>query len=221
MEVLGNFDDFADAFPMGLLPLVFRVILQEWPKFPRTSRKPLENRITKPFVGHLQTCQDARRLPFFFDSNVKLVESSSDTELGEIDIRIMHGKRPKIFFAFECKCLNVVREGKRDSQAGKYVGAGGMGCFLSGQYEGGGDCGGMIGYVMDNNLDYAKIAVNSALTKSAKLLGLQRPYKLNSAALLPEGLGCSETIHAVKKSNFTIYHLFLAYDGGRMENDLA
>lgn len=220
MEVIGNFDDFADVFPMGLLPWVFRVIFQEWPRFPRTSRKPLENRITKPFIGHLQTCQDVRRLPFFFDSNVKLVESSSDTESGEIDIRVMHGKRPKVFFAFECKCLNVIRAGKRDSQAGKYVGTGGMGCFLSGQYEGGSDCGGMIGYVMDNDREYAKIAVNSALTKNARLLGLQRPYELNPASLLPEALGCSETIHTVKENNFTIYHLFLPYDGGKMENDL-
>jgi hypothetical protein len=221
MEVVGNFDDFADAFPKGLLPWVFRVILQEWPKFPRTSRKPLENRITKPFVGHLQTCQDTRRLPFFFDSNVKLVDADSDTESGEIDIRVLHGKRPKVFFAFECKCLNVVRDGKRDGQAGKYVGAEGMGCFLSGQYEGGSDCGGMIAYVMDNDLDHAKNAVNNALTKNIKLLRLQRPYNLNSPLLLPQDLGCSETIHTINENHFTIYHLFLAYDEGRMKNGLA
>ncbi len=211
MEIRGDFDDFADAFPAGLLPWVFRVILQEWTHFPRTSRKPLENRITKPFVGHLQTCQDTRPLPFFFDSNVKLVEAKSDTETGELDIRVMHGKRPNVYFAFECKCLNVIRKGQRNSQSGKYVGAGGMGCFLSGQYAAGSDCGGMIGYVMDNDVDYAKLAVNQALKKYKKSLALREPAQLAPASILKEESLFSETKHSIKRNTFKIYHIFLAY----------
>ncbi len=211
MEIIGNFDDFADAFPADLLPWVFSVILNEWTHFPRTSRKPLENRITKPFVGHLQTCQYTRHLPFFFDSNVKLVEAESDTETGELDIRVMHGKLPTVYFAFECKCLNVIRKGQRNSQSGKYVGAGGMGCFLSGQYAGGSDRGGMIGYVMDNDVDYAKLAVNQALKKYKKSLGLQDPAHLAPASILKEEPLCSETKHSIKRNTFKIYHVFLAY----------
>lgn len=212
MEISGNFDDFADVFPENLLPWVFRVIFKEWTCFPRTSRKPLENRITKPFVGHLQTCQDTRSLPFFFDSNVKLVEAASDTETGELDIRVMHGKRPKVFFAFECKCLNVIRKGRRHSQTGKYIGAGGMGCFLSGQYAWGSDSGGMIGYVMDNDVDYAKLAVNRALVKNKKSLEVREPFQLKLASILREESRCFETVHYIKGNLFTIYHIFLAYD---------
>jgi hypothetical protein len=216
MEVSGTFDDFADAFPESLIPWVFRVILQEWPKFPRTLRQPLENRITKPFVGHLQKCQDIRRLPFFFDPNPKLVEPDNDTEYGEVDIRVMHGKRPKVFFAFECKCLNVVRRGRRDSQAGKYVGADGMGCFLSRKYWGGSDCGGMIGYVMDNNLYSAKDSINKALKRNVKQLGLQKPEQLNPTPMCPEDSRCSETRHHVNKTFYTIYHILLEYNGDRL-----
>lgn len=212
MKVVGSFDDFADAFPMGLLPRVFRIILQEWSNFHRTSGRPLENRITKRFVGHLQKCQEVRRLPFFFDALTKVVDAENDTETGELDIRVMHGKRPKVFFAFECKCLNVIRNGKRNSQAGSYVGAGGMGCFLSGQYDGGSNCGGMIGYVMDNDLDFAKSAVNRALKKNAPLLELHSTKQLNPSKLFPMKSHCKETSHRISNNIFTMYHFFLTYE---------
>lgn len=219
MEVVGNFDLFADAFPESLLPWLFNVILQEWPKFPRTSRQPLENRITKPFVGHLQSCSDTRHLPFVFDFGVKLLDANKDTELGELDIRVMHGQRPKVFFAFECKCLNVTRNGRRHSQAGKYVGVDGMGCFLLGRYWGGSDNGGMIGYVMDNDLDYARTAVNNALNRNAKQLGLQKPEQLNPTSMCSEESRCSETRHHFNRKLFTIYHILLEFNGRRLGQD--
>ena len=138
--------------------------------------------------------------------------AESDTETGELDIRVMHGKRPNVYFAFECKCLNVIRKGHRRSQSGKYVGTGGMGCFLSGQYAGGSDCGGMIGYVMDNDVDYAKLAVNQALKKYKKSLGLQEPAQLAPASMLKDEFLCSKTKHSIKGNTVKIYHIFLAYN---------
>jgi len=86
-----------------------------------------------------------------------------------------------------------------------------MGCFLSGQYAGGSDRGGMIGYVMDNDVDYAKLAVNQALKKYKKSLGLQDPAHLAPASILKEEPLCSETKHSIKRNTFKIYHVFLAY----------
>ena len=213
MTIVGNVDDFADTFPPSLLPWVFRIVFTEWNNFPRTSRNPLENRITKPFVGHLQSCQETRQLPFFFDTNVKLVDPKKDTETGELDIRVMHGKRPKVFFAFECKRLNIVNKGKYYSQAGKYVGEEGMGCFLSGQYDGGSDCGGMVGYVMDNDVMKAISAINKALATYKDSLKIKHPMKLKISSLLSEEDNpCYETVHMKIENHFTIYHLILPYD---------
>lgn len=216
MEVIGDFDPFEDVFPESLLPWLFRIILHEWPKFPRTSRQPLENRITIPFVGHLQICADTRRLPFIFDFGAKILDADKDTVIGELDIRVMRGQRPKVFFAFECKCLNVLRNGKRYSQAGKYIGIDGMGCFLSGRYCGGSDIGGMIGYVMDNDLDYAKLAVNRALRRNIEPLGLKEPEHLSQTSMCSEESRCSETRHLINNKLFTIYHMLLEFDGDRL-----
>lgn len=212
MQVLGEFDDFADVFPADYLPWVFRVVLEEWPRFNRTKRKPIENRITKLFVAHLQTSQEVRKLPFFFDPNLKLVEKDSDVETGELDIRVMAGKRPRVYFAFECKCLNVIRNGKRNSQSGEYVGTGGMGCFISGQYDGGGDCGGMLGYVMDNDIPFAVNAINKSLAKNACALELKKPHQLLPCKIYPKNSNCAQTEHKVKRGLLTIYHILLAYN---------
>ncbi len=213
MNIIGDFDPFADTFPPSLLPWVFRIVFKEWNNFSRTTRNPLENRITKPFVGHLQFCQEIRRLPFFFDANVKLVDAEKDTETGELDIRVMHGRLSKVFFAFECKRLNVIVKGKYHSQAGKYVGKNGMGCFLSGQYDGGSDCGGMIGYVMDNDVQKAIIAINKALKTYEDSLRIKQPVKLKISSLLSEENNlCYETVHMNIKNDFTIYHVILPYD---------
>jgi len=188
MDVIGDFGPFADTFPPSRLPWLFSIIIKEWNNFSRTTRNPLENRITKPFVGHLQSCRENRSRPFIFDANVKLLDPGKDTEIGELDIRVMHGKRPKVFFAFECKRLNVIRNGKYSSLSGEYVGKDGMGCFLSGQYDGGSDCGGMIGYI-------------------------KQPVKLKMSPLLSEKNNpCYETVHMNIENDFTIYHVILPYD---------
>jgi len=211
MNIIGNFDLFADTFPPSLLPWVFRTVFKEWNNFPRTNRNPLENRITKPFVGHLQSCQETRQLPFTFEALVKLVEAEKDTEVGELDIRVMHGKRSKVFFAFECKRLNLVNKGKYASLVGEYVGEDGMGCFLSGKYDGGGDCGGMIGYVMDNDVKRAIVAINKALVRYKDALRIKPPLKLKKSFLFTEKESCYETVHMKIENDFTIYHLILPY----------
>ncbi|MBW2166660.1 MAG: hypothetical protein JRG74_11385 [Deltaproteobacteria bacterium] len=213
MDVIGDFGPFADTFPPSRLPWLFSIIIKEWNNFSRTTRNPLENRITKPFVGHLQSCRENRSRPFIFDANVKLLDPGKDTEIGELDIRVMHGKRPKVFFAFECKRLNVIRNGKYSSLSGEYVGKDGMGCFLSGQYDGGSDCGGMIGYVMDNDVKKAISAINKALKTYKNTLKIKQPVKLKMSPLLSEKNNpCYETVHMNIENDFTIYHVILPYD---------
>jgi len=187
MNIIGDLGPFADTFPPSRLLWLFRIIFKEWNNFSRTTRNPLENRITKPFVAYLQSCPENRSRPFIFDANVKLLDPEKDTEVGELDIRVMHGRLPRVFFAFECKRLNVIRNGKYASQAGEYVGEGGMGCFLSGKYDGGSDCGAM--------------------------LRIKQPVKLKISSLLSEEDDpCYETVHMNIENDFTIYHVILPYD---------
>jgi len=62
MNHAGSFGLFAEAFPTDLLPAVFALILEEWPRSPRPDEKPIENRISNRFVGHLNNAM-RKKLP--------------------------------------------------------------------------------------------------------------------------------------------------------------
>lgn len=213
MNVGGNFDGFADVFDNSLLPEVFAMVIEEWPKALRPTAKPLENRITNRFVGHLLGAVRKRKLPSFsFIYRPKLADPDSDSESGEIDICVHSCScHPEAFFGFECKCLNVQTKGGLKSQAGAYVGAKGMGCFVSGQYPTTCGCGGMLGYVLDRDIASATKAINKALKRTKNALRLASPHRLKPADICPVSDGIFETTHETDGHSLLIYHILLPF----------
>lgn len=210
----GIFDFFAQAFPNDLLPSVFRFMLAEWPNSPRPSENPLENRITNRFVAHLQDVMRKQELPRFkFICRPKLPDVESDSESGEIDIQVdSHSCHPDAYLVIECKRLNVETDGGFASQAGEYIGDGGMGCFLSGQYPSGGNVGAMLGYVMTRTIQEAMNSINGQLSAHQEILNLREPYMLGDSSFLPDEPHVKETWHTYKGNTLQIAHIFLQYD---------
>jgi len=208
MTQSGEFSAWASCFPDDCLPLLFRVIVDEWPLFRRPERT-IENRITHNFVDHLRRTTRGK-VPFGFQYRDKLTSADSDTEEGEVDIIVRAGVDPLVFFGFECKRLRVLgKDGSIRSEAGDYVGPGGMGCFLSGQYDGGGLSGGMIGYVMDGEVSKARTAVDDAIFAEKKNLKTHSPHRLSK---VDPKIRCNEleqTIHDFREERLTIFHLLL------------
>jgi hypothetical protein len=210
MTFAGNPNLWADMFPTEHLPAVFQMILAEWPNFARpTSAKKLENRISNRFVGHLKQAARRTRSPFNFKYRSKIADPDADSESGELDIEVFTGLDTDVYFAFECKRL-FNKAGT--SEAGKYVGSGGMGCYLTGQYGGNAGSGGMIGYVMTGDPSAAEQAVKQAIESRSKALRLLDPKALHPSDLIPGETRISQTLHAMKGDEiFTIYHLFLPF----------
>lgn len=77
---------------------------------------------------------------------------------GRIDVKVIYSFHSKAFFGMECKRVR----GKRVSLARKYVEEGVM-RFVSGKYGAGHDWGGMIGFVVDGNVDDAANKLSSFL----------------------------------------------------------
>jgi len=213
MNVAGEFDLFADAFPTDLLPEVFSVVIKEWPNSPRPEGNPLENRITNRFLGHLTTVMRKKQAPnFSFHLRPKLPDPDSDSESGEIDIRVRSfSPHPDAYFVFECKRLNVQYDSGFATEASKYVGDGGMGCFVSGQYPTTCDCGGMLGYVMDGNVPAAVKAINKALGNRREQLRLQPPYQLTPSESMSRDGSVRQTAHRQNQHVLLIYHVFLTF----------
>jgi hypothetical protein len=210
MNIAGNFDYFADTFPTALLPRVFDMICNEWPKSPRPDDNPIENRITNRFVGHLIRVMRKETSPAFrFTYRPKLASADSDSETGEVDIRIdSFSCRQEAYFVFECKRLNINGKSGLATGASAYVGKEGMGCFISGKYPTTCGCGGMLGYVMDQNVDSAIASINTALSGHKDQLQLCCPHLLQTAAIHPD---VWQTLHGKEVPVLTLYHLLLPF----------
>lgn len=90
---------------------------------------------------------------------------------GEIDIAVLLDGSRMRYLAYECKRLNVVRDGRRRSQAAQYV-MGGVLRFIVEQYAEGLPVGSMLGYVMDGDLMFARRKVVEALERKNQEVGL-------------------------------------------------
>jgi hypothetical protein len=132
----------------------------------------------------------------------------SSEERGRIDLRLLHGYREEVYFAFECKRLNVVFKSGPDSLSSEYV-SDGMMRFITGQYSLTLPEGGMIGYVLDGNLAGAKGSVDTSIRNKCTELKMTPPGGLNVSSIQPEDDRLSETLHHLDKCDFLIHHIFL------------
>ncbi len=211
--VQGDFDLFAQAFPNDLVPSVFRLMLREWPNASRPEGNPLENRITNRFVGHLTRVMRTYELPQFkFTLRPKAADPDADSESSEFDIAVdSFSRHPDAFLIVECKRLNVETNTGFQSNAGSYIGDEGMDCFISGQYQSGGNIGGMLGYVMTRTIDDAIAAINQQLAAGHEALRLQRPFELQKSAIVANEPHVKQTSHKLDDGDFEIVHLFVEF----------
>ena len=209
MNRSGTFDAWATAFPAELVHELILTVLEEWPKFVRPNRS-LENRITHRFVGHLRQATRGK-MPFGFYYRERIIDPNSDVESGEVNISVRAGVDPEVFFCFECKRLNVVYEVTRlpRRKTEDYVGSEGMGRFIVGKYDGGSDEAGMIGYVMDGDVEGARAALEASVCQAGRTLRLLAPKRLHPVSILPQDRRVWQTVHRVRRKRFTIYHLLL------------
>ncbi len=213
MSWAGDLSRWVGLFPDGLVPEIIDLVLDAWYAFPQPRPRPddLENPITIRFCTHLRSHRTARNLPVNIDTECSEIDARQGRLAGRIDIRLTrHGDYEDIYFAIECKRLNVVSaNGKRSSLAREYVDKGMM-RFIEGKYAKGLDKGGMLGYVMDGKVTDAVNAVDIKVREFRKELRMHRANGLLSSSVRPSEKGVKETHHKVQANPFVIHHIFMA-----------
>ena len=212
-QVIGDPQLWLDTFPEDQIPQIIQLVLNVWRTLPRIDRSELEVPLTRRFRSALIQDKNMRRevaVSIWRES----VEDDVDLaeEVGRIDLRFTSAYRVRedVYFAFECKLLNVITpQGKFQSLAGPYVSKG-MLRFVTGQYAATLNNGAMLGYVMDGKVAAARRAVEQAIQKQGSQLCLAPSAQLCNSALIPSGK-VAETRHLLNSRNFILYHLFLAY----------
>ena len=127
--------------------------------------EPVEDAITINLVNILSKDRRARRLFHWLEFHFEPFGFTPDGmaySKGEIDMAlVLDGERER-YLAYECKRLNVVRNGKRESLASRYVKEGLM-RFVTEQYAESLPVGCMLGYVMDGDVSGAQSGIFAAI----------------------------------------------------------
>jgi len=192
-------------FPLTEVKQTIELILQSWKSF--KNKVKLEDKITNEFYAHL--IENKSRSTYFFTIVPRPAEiDERGEEIGEIDLKVIYQNQEKTYFSFECKRLRVHFPSGFGTLAGKYV-TEGMYRYFNGQYARNLDKGGLLGYVMDGNIDLAVNDVKAAIEKRRLNLYMQENETLRASSCSTSNK-VKETLHKYGPTKrFTIYHIFL------------
>jgi hypothetical protein len=192
-------------FPIEEVKQAIELILRSWESF--NAKVNLEDKITNKFYAHL--IENKSRSTYFFTIVPRPAEiDEQGEEVGEIDLKVIYRSQEKTYFSFECKRLRVHFPSGFATLAGKYV-TEGMCRYFNGQYARDLDKGGMLGYVMDGNIDVAVNDVEAAIEKRLSSLYMEENETLKVSSCITSKQ-VKETLHKYGPTKrFTIYHVFL------------
>ena len=207
----GDIDLWSKSFPTTLIPEILNLIIDVWPKclseysFTPSDHEP---RITRRLKYLLQQERTLRKIPVRIQREVPEEIAGDDVEeKGRIDLVFTHGPLENVYFAFECKRLNISSGGSRKSLASEYVGIDGLGTFIREWYAVGLSQAGMLGYVMDSDINYAQARINKRILSRKNELNTNNG--LEQSNIIPEATGVKLTIHKLSDRTMSIHHIFL------------
>lgn len=194
------------------MPAILRLILSTWQEMPTLSPDALEDPTTEGLCRALRKNRTSGELPFRIDIQMVELDPADGERQGRLDIVFSPMvSNEAIYFCLECKRLNVTIRGQRRSLATEYV-TQGMIRFVRRQYGAQVRHGGMLGYVLDGQIDRAIDAVGAAIGVHQEELCLVGEPGLDRSSFLSQEGGLFETAHARAPAPqpFLLQHIFAA-----------
>ena len=221
MSVIGSPANWADLLEQ-MLPQLLRLTIATWRELPGPLDSDREDDITNALCRALRESRTVRELPFYVQTQLVELEPTAGQDLGRLDIAFLPtglsgAPNESIYFCLECKRLNVRTNGQMRTYASEYV-LHGIIRFVSGQYSRAVRHGGMLGYVLDGNVQTAINSVARNVQRRCAELGMEPPGGLRPSTILSGEAGARETQHRRKHDAalFLIHHLFVAGRASRL-----
>ena len=152
---------------------MMKIVAAIWPGcIAGLSGQPAEDDITTQLVDVLSRDPRARilgEIEFQFHPFGHRPDGTAYSK-GIIDMAVLLDRTRTRYLAYECKRLNVKRDGRRRSLATQYV-MEGLHRFITEQYAEGLPVGCMLGYVMDGDVPFALANVVDALERTSQEVG--------------------------------------------------
>lgn len=199
-----------ELFPLGFSGEVMLHVVTTWNTFSLNRQVKHEISITAVFRDALIEAYVAAGRSWFIALEDPITDPNFGTELGRNDLRFYpqnhHGQT--VFFTVECKRLRVETKSGISQLADKYVDEG-IQRFVDGRYSSGLPCGGMVGYVMDNEMSKALESVQTAIKSRRKKVKLRPRTFRTPSSILPKYKWSADTQHLCASGNIALHHALL------------
>jgi hypothetical protein len=212
--IIGDAEIWADTFPEELIPRMLHLVISTWEPFAKPGPSDHEVPITQRFKHSLKQAKDFQRLPVRIEREPAEDDPLTGEELGRIDLKFLPAvsAHEEVYFAFECKRLNVIANGTSRTLAAEYV-TQGMMRFVAGQYASSVHNGGMIGYVLDGKGDEAITSVDQNVQRRHTDLQMTASAGLEQSSINPNNRLMRESNHFLStRPKFRLHHIFLECD---------
>ena len=210
MKSYGAPDAWLDLIA-SLVPDILQLVWSTWQTMPPLAPNALEDPTTEEFCRRLRHSRSATELPFRIDIQMVELGETADAEQGRMDI-VFSPLLPTeyVYFCLECKRLNATNAGSKRSYSTEYV-VHGMTRFVTGQYASQVPQGGMLGYVLDGDVESAMNRISLAISRHRRDLGMRTPGLMLKSTIPTAVTTLRETQHRRKLTGqpFVIYHVFV------------
>lgn len=208
----GDASQWDDFFAQDLIPSVFGLVLETWGLIERPAADEREDHTTVRLFSAMVKAKDRSRHSFLIRYQDVEVDFDLDKETGRKDIVFFPPlNEEEIYFCLEAKRLNVVTNDVRKSLADEYVKEG-MQRFIDRKYSRRICHGGMLGYVLDGDVDRAMTNVANNIRANCQPLRMQAPGDWTASTIRPADAHIKETRHqrAEPTAPIRMHHLFVA-----------
>ncbi|MCL4203305.1 MAG: hypothetical protein KJ000_12460 [Pirellulaceae bacterium] len=212
MSVAGNPAQWDDLFEQDLIPAVLTLVIAAWGQIEKPAQDAREDDISKRLYLALVNGKDRNSHAFLIRYQDVEVDDDLSKESGRKDIVFFPSLFDEpIYFCLEAKRLSAMVSGQRKSLADEYVKEG-MQRFVERKYSRHVRHGGMLGYVLDGDIDRAIANVSNCIRLHQAALRMEGPAELLMSRLRLDDPQVRETRHFRKDESivFCLHHLFVA-----------
>jgi hypothetical protein len=209
--IAGDPVDWDDFFQQNLIPAILSLILSTWDRMGKPGQTDSEPEISLRLSSALINGKDRNRHPFLIRYEDVEVDTNLEKVTGRKDIVFFPTVHDEdIYFCLEAKRLNALVSGVRRSLADAYVKEG-MQRFIDGKYSRFVHHGGMLGYVLDGQVDRAVRNVGTNIRTHVRELGMALPGRFLPSSVRANDPSAKETHHrrGQETALFRIHHLFM------------
>lgn len=185
MTSLGSPEEWVD-FIETQVPAILALVIETWETMPPPAGDEREDVVSEALCRALRQSRNRCDLPFRIDTQLVELDPAAGEDQGRLDIVFSPPyPRESIYFALECKRLNV-RNANGAPRAGfaEYIRFG-MLRFVRGQYASAVRQGGMIGFVLNGDIVGAISGVERNIRSNIGDLRMDAPGGFQTSTVRP------------------------------------